>query len=118
MKKLMFALMFCVSILGFSQESDEEFAAVLDHQIETLQLTGEKKEAFVEISNKYFEQFKSTRESEGSRLTKMKALKTIQDNKNEELKQLLSESEFESFKEMQKENRSKLKERYKQRKNS
>ncbi|GLU42742.1 hypothetical protein [Allomuricauda sp. NBRC 101325] len=118
MKKLMFALMLLTCTLGISQENDQEYAEILEHQIETLQLTGEKKEAFVEISNKYFEKFKTTRESEGSRISKMKELKSIQDDKNEELKQLLSDSEFEAFKEMQKENRSKLKERYKQRNNS
>lgn len=105
-------------VMGFSQEDDEKYAEILEKQIEALQLTGEKKDAFVEISDKYYEKIKATRESEGSRMTKFKELKSIQDSKNEELKELLSEEEFKAFKELQKENRAMLKDRYKQKSKS
>ena len=105
-------------VMGSSQEDDEKYAEILEKQIEALQLTGEKKDAFVEISDKYYEKIKATRESEGSRMTKFKELKSIQDSKNEELKELLSEEEFKAFKELQKENRAMLKDRYKQKSKS
>ncbi|MEC7262576.1 MAG: hypothetical protein VXW38_02480 [Bacteroidota bacterium] len=117
MKKILFVMMLFSFALGFSQE-DEQYTQILEKQIETLQLTGEKKDAFIEISDKYFEKVKATQESEGSRMSKFKELKAIQDSKNEEMKALLSEDEFEAFKELQKENRSALKDRYKQKNKS
>ncbi|NDV43263.1 hypothetical protein [Flagellimonas sediminis] len=117
MKKILFAMMMFSFALGFSQE-DEQYTQILEKQIETLQLTGEKKEAFIEISDKYYEKIKAAQESEGSRMSKFKELKAIQDSKNEEVKAILSKDEFEAFKELQKENRSALKDRFKQKNKS
>lgn len=117
MKKILLAIMLFSFALGFSQD-DEKYKELLEKQIETLQLTGEKKGAFIEISDKYYEKIKAVQESEGSRMSKFKALKAIQDGKNEELKLLLTEEEFGAFKELQKENRSMLKERYQQKSKS
>ncbi len=117
MKKILFAIILFSFALGFSQD-DEKYAEILEKQVKTLQLTGEKKEAFIEISDKYYEKIKATQESEGSRMSKFKELKAIQDSKNEEMKALLSEDEFEAFKELQKENRSALKDRFKQKNKS
>ncbi|MDC6384101.1 hypothetical protein D2V93_17070 [Flagellimonas taeanensis] len=118
MKKIVLALMLFSFALGFSQDDEGTYSKILDKQIEALQLSGDKKDAFVEISEKYFEKIKATRESEVSRMSKFKELKAIQDSKNKEMEALLTESEFETYKELQKENREMMKDRYKQQKKS
>lgn len=115
MKKIAFVLLLLSVTFGFSQESDDElFSSILEEQVETLELSGEKKEAFVAVSTKYNEKMKAIRASESSRMSKFKELKSLQDEKNDEMKELLSEEEYKAFKELQKENRSKLKSRYRQ----
>lgn len=115
MKKIAFALLLLSATLGFSQESDDElFSAVLEEQIETLELSGEKKDAFVNISTRYNEKMKAIKSGGGSKMSKFKEFKSLQDQKNNEMKELLSEEEYKTLIELQKENRSMLKERYKQ----
>nr|WP_293294495.1 hypothetical protein [Allomuricauda sp.] len=115
MKKIAFALVLLSATLGFSQESDDElFSAVLEEQIETLELSGEKKDAFVDISTKYNEKMKTIRAGDGSKMSKFKEFKSLQDEKNKELKELLSKEEYQALLELQKENRNMLKDRYKQ----
>lgn len=118
MKKIVFALLLFSFALGFAQDDGERYSEVLEEQIEALQLTGERKEAFIEISDKYFEKMKTIRESKASRMSKFKELKSLQSDKNAEMEQLLSESELKTFKELQKENRAMLKEAYGQKKKS
>ncbi|WP_375587351.1 hypothetical protein [Flagellimonas aurea] len=111
---ILVTLLFSLS-MGLAQENKEEvYEALLQEQVETLQLSGQKKEDFLSISHKYNEKIKDIGNSEGSKFSKFKALKSLQKEKNDELESLLSKEEFKLFKELQKENRKMLKDGHKQ----
>lgn len=116
MKNVFLQLMIFTFSIGFAQDIEEDtmFSQILEKQIEALELTGEKKEAFEEISTSHFEKMMETRQGEGSKMSKFKQLKSLQEAKDKELKELLTEEEFSIYKDMQKENRKMLKERYRQ----
>ena len=114
MKYSVIIIMLFLFILGHSQTDDETFSAILQQQIDSLELSGEVKDAFIEISNKYYVKMQDIRAVEGSKISKFKAMRTLQSDKNEEMEEILTEEQFNIFKQLQKENRSKLKDRYKQ----
>ncbi|MGS2740980.1 hypothetical protein [Sinomicrobium sp. M5D2P17] len=121
MKKTLFILVILVQTAVFAQqemsEGKEFYQEILQEQIHALQLEGDQKKAFTEISNKYYDKTMAIRESNASRMSRFKELKSLRESKDNELKAVLDENEFEAYKELQKENREKLKEANKKRKN-
>ena len=114
MKKLVLTFLLFTSVLGLSQEDNEVYSESLEQQIKTLGLTGETKEIFIEISNIYHEKMRNIREGEGFKISKIKELKSLQSSKNNEMKKLLNNNQYKAYKKLQKQNRSMLKDRYKQ----
>ncbi|MDY8134311.1 hypothetical protein [Aquimarina sp. 2201CG5-10] len=76
-----------------------------------LDLTEEQKPHFVEISRKYGYQLKKLKNSSESRFSKYKAYKTIQRDKNNEMKALLSSKQYKVYLNIQKEIQKKVKEK-------
>lgn len=112
MRNVFLLLMIFTFSIGMAQEVEDDtmFSQILEKQIVALELTGEKKEAFEEISTAHFEKMMETRQGEGSKMSKFKQLRALQEAKDKELKELLTEDEFSIYKDM-------LKERYKQKNN-
>lgn len=77
-------------------------------QLAKLEMSAEQKVKFTAISKKYAEQMKATKEPEEVRLARMKQLKLIQEQKNAEIKNLLSENQYKMYLEMQAETRKKF----------
>tara|TARA_Y100000815_G_scaffold266110_1_gene283915 strand:+ start:372 stop:740 length:369 start_codon:yes stop_codon:yes gene_type:complete len=119
MKKLSVLLMFICVFSAISQESNNEkesvYQEILTDQIEQLSLTGDKKDSFTEISDRYYAQIQEIRKSDDSKMSKFKEFRTLQTKKEDELKDLLTEQEFDKFKELQKKYRVKMREAYKSR---
>ena len=119
MKKLSVLLMFICVFSAISQESNNEkesvYQEILTDQIEQLSLTGDKKDSFTEISDRYYAQIQEIRKRDDSKMSKFKEFRTLQTKKEDELKDLLTEQEFDKFKELQKKYRVKMREAYKSR---
>ncbi len=117
--KLIFALSF-LFILSFSgiqaqskskltEEQKEAVLTQLKADKERLALTAEQEAPFMGITKKYTTMLKELKESEDDRMGKFQKLKEIQSKKNEEMKALLTESQYATYLEIQKERRSKIK---------
>ena len=89
------------------ENSSEEFAEYRQR----LDLTEQQKPQFIEISQKYGQQFKELKNSSESRLSKYRAYKSIQKNKNKEMKTLLDSKQYKVYLEIQKEVQKKIKEK-------
>ncbi len=81
----------------------EEFFLALD-------LSEDQKPQFREISRRYAEEMKAVRDGGGGKFQKFKKLKAIRENKNAEMKDLLSEEQYQVYLEKQEENQKKMKE--------
>ena len=111
--KLIFALSF-LFILSFSgiqaqskskltEEHKEAVLTQLKADKERLALTAEQEAPFMGITKKYTTILKELKESEDDRMGKFQKLKEIQSKKNEEMKALLTESQYATYLEIQKE---------------
>lgn len=114
MKNVFLLIMFLVFSISQAQNEQDEtmYSGILQKQIDTLNLSGEKKDAFTKISTSYFDKMMYTREKESSKIAKFKELKKLSEEKDKELKALLNSKEFSLYKEMQKDNRKMLKDKY------
>lgn len=97
----------------FTAEQKAQFEEQLASYLDELDLSEDQTEKFKEISRRYAGQMKSLKESDKSRLSKYKELKSIQKNKNEEMKTLLSEEQYQIYEKMQEEMKKKMKEKRK-----
>lgn len=80
---------------------------------EKLALTKDQEASYMEISKKYGEKLKSLRDNDAERSAKMKEVKDLRDQKDAEMKVLLSEDQFKKYKEIQDERKEKMKGRRK-----
>ena len=100
---------------SFSEEQKEEFAANMEEFLMALDLTDEQEPQFREISRRYADQMKEVRDGGGSKMQKFKKLKTIRKNKNAEMRELLSDDQYQVYLQKQEENQQKMKQRRKMR---
>ena len=89
------------------ENHEGEFAEYL----ERLELSEEQRPQYIEISKRYGEQLKQLKNSSKSRLSKYRAYKSIQKNKNAEMKSLLSKEQYKVYEEIQEEVQKKIKEK-------
>lgn len=119
MKTLFFTIALFTTVMISAQtyetENKQIYQEILNGQVEELSLTGEQKQPFIDLSNKYFDKIIETRQSDVSRMSKFKTLKKLQEEKDTEVENMLSKEQFKKYKELQKKNRKKLKSVYKQR---
>lgn len=114
---LFFVLTFIGANISFAQsaganmteEQKEAFKKNMEEYVSSLNLTEDQKEAFKAINEKYATKMQAVKEGDGSRRKKMKQLKTINKDKNEEVKALLSDEQYEIYKEKTKEMQQKMK---------
>ncbi len=115
---LCLAFFFAGTVLSYAQteapkvtdEQKEELAASMKEFLTALDLSEEQKSEFEAITVKYAEQMKAVKESSEGKFKKMKKAKSIQESKNKEMKALLSEEQYNLYKEKQKEMKEAMKE--------
>ena len=96
---------------NLTEEQKEELAASMEEYFSVLDLSEEQKSEFEVIAKKYAEQMKAVKDSGGRRMGKFKKVKSIRNDKNEEMKELLSKDQFKLYLEKQKEMEKKMKDR-------
>lgn len=96
---------------AMTDDQKEELTQNMEAFLEVLDLSEEQKPTFEAITKKYAEQMKALKESEGGKLKKYRKFKSIQKSKNAEMKELLSEDQYELYLEKQKEMQKAMKEK-------
>ncbi|GLB50288.1 hypothetical protein [Neptunitalea lumnitzerae] len=118
MKNLLIVGLLLVNLMAFGQTSEEDrelFRTEIQEKFQALELSDDQKVQFEEIQVKYFGQVEAIRASTDSRMSKMKSLKDIQKKKNAEVKEILTEAQYDSYLDIQKEVKKEMKSRYKAR---
>lgn len=90
------------------QEKEEAIEAFLEFQDE-LDLTDAQKEQFETINTSYFEGLAELKNSDQRKLEKYKVFKKLSSTRDSEMKKVLDERQFDLYKEFQKKNREKMK---------
>jgi hypothetical protein len=98
-----------LSAQGQGADEGQVYDEMIQEQVTTMELTEEQEVIFVEISNRYLEEFKEVKANSASKLAKLKEVKSLNAEKDKELTGLLTKEQFKTYKELQKKNRSKLK---------
>ena len=96
-----------------TDEQKEELTRSIEEYVAALDLSEEQKSEFEAITKKYAEQMKAVKDGGGGKLQKYKKVKSIRGNKNEEMKELLSKDQYETYLEKQEEMQEKMKQRRK-----
>lgn len=86
-----------------NQKQNEMIQIQLEIYFDELELTEVQKPKFEEIIKRYALQFVQLKESNEGRLSKYKTYKTLSENRIEEMKAILSKSQFEDYLVLQKE---------------
>lgn len=81
---------------------------------ELLALTEEQKIKYKEITKKYNGKLKALKDSDANKMEKRKTIKKLEDDKNSELKSILSASQFNTYLEIKAERKSQTKNQKKQ----
>jgi DNA-directed RNA polymerase subunit H (RpoH/RPB5) len=126
MKNLKFTIAFALFlVIGLTKSNAQTDKSLTDDQKsemiqqmkmdkEKLALTETQEPIFKEITKKYGVQLKEVKESSEAKRDKFRKLKTIRDEKNAEVKALLSEEQYKTYLTLQEERKEKMKERRKQ----
>lgn len=97
--------------------SPEARAKTLTDKMKTeLSLSDEQTSKVYDINLKYAQKNQESLKGEGSKMEKAKAVKGDNKDKNKELKEVLTEEQFEKYKDLQQEKRATMREKLKNRK--
>ncbi|MGK4568615.1 hypothetical protein [Flavobacterium sp. 3HN19-14] len=91
-----------------TNEQKKEIVENMKVNVERLALTDAQKEPFKEITKKYAEKAKAIKAGDETKIEKLKAAKALKEEKNAEMKTLLSESQYNTYLEIQNERKQKL----------
>ena len=91
-----------------SDDQKKEIVQNVKANIEKLALTDEQKAPFKEISKRYADKLKGVKDSDDSKIGKLKAVKTLREAKNAEMKTLLTEAQYKTYLEIQDERKQKM----------
>ena len=116
---LFFALFFIGINTSFAQskadsltdEQKEEIKKNLEEYAAALDLSEDQKPKFEAITKKYAEQIKAVKDGDGRKLQKYKKVKSIRENKDAEMKTLLSKDQYNIYLEKQEEMKNRIKDR-------
>ena len=94
-----------------SDEQKAQMAQNMEAFFDVLDLTDEQKTEFKAISQKYAKQMISVRDSDSSKMSKYKKVKSIRKNRNAEMKKVLTEEQYDAYLVKQEEIQKKMRER-------
>lgn len=97
---------------GLTEEQKVKAKIELEQYFEKLQLTETQKQTYEAITRKYGEQLKFIKESGLSKQKKIKEVQRIQADKDKELKQLLSEQQYQIYQDFKVKQRKTIVENY------
>ncbi|OSY89285.1 hypothetical protein WH52_01170 [Tenacibaculum holothuriorum] len=104
-----------VTTISFGQNKEvtetqkEQIKEQLEQYFEKLNLTEDQQTKFADITKKYGTQMKALKSSGKSKFKKYRAYKSIQKNKNKEMKDLLNKEQYSTYEEMQEKMKEKMK---------
>lgn len=87
----------------FTEDQKKALKAKMAAYKEKLNLTSEQEVKVKEINTEYIEALSKIKESNGSKISKVKKLKAAQNVKNEKMKSVLSNEQYNIYKQQQKE---------------
>ena len=96
---------------NITEDQKEAITTQLKSDRERLELTKEQEVTFREITKKYMSMIKELNDSDVGKKDKFKKLRDIQNQKNEEVKVLLSEKQYATYLEIQNEKKARMKAR-------
>ena len=94
-----------------SDEQKAQMAQNMEAFFDVLDLSDEQKTEFKAISQKYAKQMISVRDSDSSKMSKYKKVKSIRKNRNAEMKKVLTEEQYDAYLVKQEEIQKKMRER-------
>lgn len=97
-----------------TEEQKKELMAKFEEYKAKLNLSETQQEKVKAINTTYFEGLASLKESGGSKLSKLKTLRKMTDEKDKQMKTVLDAGQYETYKKMQKEMREEFKKKRKQ----
>lgn len=112
---LSFAALSAAPVDNLTDEQRAQLEQQMKAAVATLNLTDAQKEPFVAISQKYGPQMLEIRDSDQGRFQKARQLRKLMKARNAEMEELLSEEQFATYEELQKQMRERLKEQQSQR---
>lgn len=92
----------------------QEMKAQFKESKERLALTPDQEKSFIAINKKYAPEMKAVKQSETDRKEKHQKMKDLRDRKNDEIKAMLSEKQYQTYLEIQKERKQHRKDRRKE----
>ena len=98
-----------------TEEQKKEHQEQRQENKKRLALTPDQESAFEAINKKYGPEMKALKKSESSRDEKFKKMKEMRERKDNEVKGILSETQYQTYVAMQKERKQKMKEKRKDR---
>ena len=116
---LFFLVLFLGTNNGFAQaeaanlteEQKAEMAKNMEEFSEVLKLSDEQKTEFKAITKKYAMQMKAVKDGGGGKMSMYKKVKAIRKDKNAEMKELLSDDQYEAYLKKQEEMQKKMREK-------
>ena len=96
---------------NLTEEQKEEVKKSLEEYAAVLHLSEEQKPKFEEITMKYAKQMNVVKDSGGSLMSKYQKVKSIRNNKDAEMKRLLSKDQYKAYLKKQEEMQKKMKKR-------
>ncbi|MEL7123084.1 MAG: hypothetical protein AAFO07_26780 [Bacteroidota bacterium] len=97
--------------MELTDEQKEEMAQNLEEFNEVLNLSEEQKTEFAAITKKYAKQMLTVKQEGGSKMSMYKKVKSIRKDRNKEMKEVLSEEQYDVYLKKQKEMQKKMKEK-------
>lgn len=94
-----------------TDEQKEELAQNMEKYFDALNLSAEQKSDFESITKKYAKQMLAVRDGSGGKYRKYKKIKSMQKDKNSEMKKLLSKEQYQTYLKVQEEMQKKMKEK-------
>ncbi|AWM14382.1 hypothetical protein NHF50_11175 [Flavobacterium sp. NRK F10] len=116
MKKAVVLLaVFFVSFGAFAQEktTEEKATEMTERMKEQIGFNEETEKKVQEINLDFVTKTEEIKEKDSGRMTKFKELKALGEERETQLKEVLTEEEFEAFKDHKTENRKEMKQRFK-----
>jgi hypothetical protein len=95
---------------NLTDEQEIKLAKNIEEFCKVLNLSEEQTQEFEAITKKYAEQLKAVKEDGGGKIQKYKKVNTIRNNKNADMKDLLSEDQYIIYMEKQEEMKEQMKE--------
>jgi len=96
---------------GPSEEQKAQMAEEMEAFVATLNLTEDQKTEFKSINDKYRVQMEEVRDSGSGKFSKMRKLKSINKDKNKEVKAILNDDQYDLYLVQQEKMKKKMKER-------